>query len=481
MFDQAGRYCITAARTLLLGAIVLASADYGLTRESGITRFNQWAGVTFVVWLVGLICSRRLPRLPLSVYPGVVGVLVVGGLSTGLAWVGVLLEDRFDYPAYYDKWLIFGAIDFELAVAAMIRTSALLGVFLVALDLFSSRRWTRALILTWAVSALGMVLFFALQRTVGGPFQLSSELSPRVPLAFAGFRYWGNAASYLNLSWPLLAAVAAHLISADRARGWTLWLGAAAIVFASLFLNVSKAGNFLGAVGAILFAGLLGVQAYRRSGSAAFRISPATVLACVIPLAVIVTSLIYALPKERWESLMASDASRDGRVVAYGYFVQMLPDASWLGFGPGNFKVVYWDYVGHDPIMRTTPFWVAHQDYLQTVTEWGYAGTAFWAWLFLIPSVALARLALGRDPGLPRRRDEYAYSWTEHLRLAWEALPDARSPIVAVGASVAIILTALHAIVDFPMQIASLQFYFLLWMALGWSLLVPSSERKSAE
>ncbi len=48
-------------------------------------------------------------------------------------------------------------------------------------------------------------------------------------------------------------------------------------------------------------------------------------------------------------------------------------------------------------------------------------------------------------------------------------MPSPHEPCLAAGALCAVLLTALHALVDFPMQIASLQLYFLTLLALGWS------------
>jgi hypothetical protein len=55
-------------------------------------------------------------------------------------------------------------------------------------------------------------------------------------------------------------------------------------------------------------------------------------------------------------------------------------------------------------------------------------------------------------------------------------MPSPREPCIAAGAFCAVILTALHAFVDFPMQIASLQFYFLTLLALGWSYRLEETE-----
>src|SRR5262249_40886655 len=73
-------------------------------------------------------------------------------------------------------------------------------------------------------------------------------------------------------------------------------------------------------------------------------------------------------------------------------YLAMAPDAGVLGFGPGTFRAAFPGYqLTYDFGNRTVPaFWTthswthAHQDYLQTVIEWGYCGALFWAILFAI-------------------------------------------------------------------------------------------------
>lgn len=470
MFARVGQGMIVVARASLLAAIVIASAAYGLTRETSIAFFNAWMGWTFIVWLGGIVISWRWPRVPLLVIFLAAGVLAIGWVSTGLSWLDTVWSmTATNYPAILDDLMIlFGAIDPDLAYTAMVRTSALLGGFLIAVDLFASAAWSRALFLTLAATATGMVIFFFLQRSIGGRFLLHSNVEERVILSFATFRYWGNAASYLNLCWPLLAALAAHTISGHRARGWVFWLSAALVVFSALFINVSKAGHILGPIGLMLFGGILIIRGAVLHGRNAFRISPQIIFGIGVPISIVVVSLVLAFPVKSWEKLVKIGLAENSRVIAYGHFVKMIPDAGWIGFGPGSFKTVYLDYVADDPVISQRPYWVAHQDYLQTIVEWGYAGTAIWGLFFAFPIYSLLHQAFGRPPRCLDQRDEYAFSWRERLRLWWEAIPTAESPFVATGGVVAVTLTALHSLADFPMQIESLQFYFLLWIALGW-------------
>jgi O-antigen ligase len=108
---------------------------------------------------------------------------------------------------------------------------------------------------------------------------------------------------------------------------------------------------------------------------------------------------------------------------------------------------------------RLNGFWhYLHEDYLQTLLEWGAIGSALWAVLFF-GGIAVA---------LRARFSESADKWRPRQRILL--------PLVVLGlASVAI-----HALVDFPLQIASIQLYVatyvgMCWSASRWHLTPPGS------
>jgi O-antigen ligase len=123
----------------------------------------------------------------------------------------------------------------------------------------------------------------------------------------------------------------------------------------------------------------------------------------------------------------------------------MLPDAGWHGFGPGTFALVFPHYTGAQADLIPGIWRYAHDDYLQTLLEWGWAGAIFWALLFF---GAMAQLFIHWR----KRRD----------------LSTADRVLVFVS-GLALAGVAAHAIVDFPLQIASLQLYAGVCVAFGWS------------
>jgi hypothetical protein len=479
MRNRLGSILVTLARTSFLLHVAGAAVVYGLTREEGIRLFQWTMGSTLALWLLGCAVQMRTPRtgfLPAAI---VVAILVFGWGTTGL---GFLSPENVDYDVH-PQWLSdlafqLAPFDLDLSWAAMLRTTVLLGAFLMALDLLGSAQWTRALLVTVGLTACGMVGFFYLQKTGMPGFQLKAQ-DGGTSLSFATYRYWGNGASFLNLFWPVLAGIALHT-GLSKGRGWSLWMAAALLVFSALYVNLSKAGQALGLVGLLALAVLSGVRLRRRRHSTPIRWS--VVLAAAVPIVTLLVILPFAMPWDRWNNMLASGVENNGRTLAYQYFVKLIPDAGWFGFGPGTFREVYWGFFQDVPVFRSTPFWVAHQDYIQTLVEWGYLGSLLWAAILVPATILLLVSAVGSRRGSDSEEpemDPYLFGWKTWLQSFFAALPSAQSPWLQTGAFTAVLLTALHAAVDFPMQIESLQFYFLIWIALGWRNALSKRARRS--
>ncbi|MDD5200148.1 MAG: hypothetical protein PHC88_10145 [Terrimicrobiaceae bacterium] len=476
-----GATLIRAARISFLVHIVAAAAAYGLTRESGIHWFNLGLGVTVSAWLLGSLLAGVRPRagwIPVGIAGG---ILALGWTVTGLSSI----DPTTGYEGPAPDWLTtvaaqIGAFDADLAWSGMLRVTALLAAFLFAIDMFRQPMWTRMALMVVGVTGIGMVTLFYLGKIVPAIFELKA-LDETNPLAFATFRYWGNAASFLNLVWPVLAGIALH-IGLNRGRGWSIWMGGALWTFSALYVNLSKAGQVLGIIGLLLLGGLFLGILIRRGRLHRNRFSWRLFLAALLPALIFLGALPFAIPWQRWEGLAGTGLEQNQRTQAYRLFIQVVPQSGWTGFGPHTFQDVSWNYFSDEAVVRTTPFWVAHQDYLQTLIEWGYAGTLLWACLLIPPAIRLLAGSLGKR-GNPQQIEENGYQFTlwDHFRSFATSLPAAEAPALQAGVFVAIALTALHAAVDFPMQIESLQFYFLIWTALGWSLCGPREANAASE
>lgn len=482
-----GKYLVSGAYALFLSLYIYAAAAYGLTRANQIGPFAGTLGVIFFIWLAGYLLQGRLPRI--GVWPCllVASILAFGWGVTGLGYLKDVFDDG-DTPAwlgqrFYDFLSDWSTFDTEASIDAMIRTTALLGGMLMAIDFWSEPARARGIALMIIFSSFGMVLFFLLQRIVGPPFILLSE-DGRSPLSFATYRYHGNAAAYLNLFWPITAGVA--ISAAVRQNfAWPLWFLPLAATLLATFLNVSKAGNVLAPVGIVILLLMLIPYLAREIKHPKRRIRRSRILVALIPILIIAVSIPFALPWNRWGYFAQTfNEPSKGRATAYAEFLKMIPIAGSTGFGPGTFSKYSLVYTHQNPLLADVWYYAAHEDYLQTVIEWGYIGTCLWG-LLLVPPFAylfrFARRAAGRSSS---DFEGYRIGIIDHVKAYFEKLPGPREPCLAAGAFTAITLTAIHSAFDFPMQIASLQFYFLTLIALGWSYRVadrtPANPRQEA-
>jgi len=123
-----------------------------------------------------------------------------------------------------------------------------------------------------------------------------------------------------------------------------------------------------------------------------------------------------------------------------------LPSSGFLGSGPGTFRVVFPGYnitSGH-AVPGSWRF--LHEDYLQTVIEWGWLGSSLWALLFF-GGIAVGILSYNKyatRDWIPRRRIMQPLA------------------IIALGG------VAIHALVDFPFQIESIQLYIATYLGVCW-------------
>jgi len=149
-------------------------------------------------------------------------------------------------------------------------------------------------------------------------------------------------------------------------------------------------------------------------------------------------------PAQKWAMMHEQLNSANKRLVSTQICLRMLPDAGWHGFGPGTFALVFPHYTGDQGKFIPGIWRYAHDDYLQTLLEWGWFGSIFWAVLFF---GAIAQLFI---------------HWRKRRDLSTS------DRVLAFVSGLALLGVAAHAIVDFPLQIASLQLYVAVCIGLGW-------------
>jgi O-antigen ligase len=147
----------------------------------------------------------------------------------------------------------------------------------------------------------------------------------------------------------------------------------------------------------------------------------------------------------------------DSRFATARICLGMLPAAGLFGFGPGTFIAIFQHHVAEAQIHQDAIWKFAHDDWLQYFVEWGFFGGAVWLVLWSLPvrrAVEHVRVIIKPGFGLEKKR-------TRRSRERWSGSLEALRTYLTFGASIALAGVLVHAMMDFPLQIMSLQMYAL--------------------
>jgi hypothetical protein len=263
---------------------------------------------------------------------------------------------------------------------------------------------------------------------------------------FATYYYHGNAGAFLNLVWPPICGLALRTwIKPTSPIVRALWLSATIILLVATLANTSRMGQLIALLLVVTLAAGWSKILARKAVGGERKIVAIGLIVVVATLLAVAQASHLDQPLRRWQAL-GQHLPADARWLASQAALGAVHDAGWFGFGPSTFRVIFPYYTGYLG-NRIQGIWrFLHEDYLQTLLEWGWVGSALWAtYLFGGISVALASL-----------RAERAKQWSGRRRLFLQL-----SLLALAG-------VALHALVDFPLQIASLQLYVATYLGVCW-------------
>ena len=434
------------ARWLFLLGLVEAPWLYGSTRPWTIQVLHGVLLACFVLNFPAFLRHRfrrghRLPWLPVS-------CLVLLAAQAGWMWFNArsYLDDSFwefvprsqPYPAWPGSWeRDASGLQFQAVLA-------LLGAFLIAVEMAEEAVWRDRLWRTMAITGVSIVIFGLTQRALN--FRSIFWPSETGGLNFFGsFHYHGNAGAFLNLVWPVLLMLLVRSFRQPKAHGErALWSSALFLTLVACMVNISRAAAAITIVLGVIGGFWLVPQARSRPVPYFHRRG----LILIVVLGAFVAALVavagHSMTEARWAQLSSQLNGGNERLLADGACLRMLPEAGWCGFGPGTFYAVFpfhTSYLGY----KIWGYWVyAHEDYLQTVIEYGWAGAALWAIYFLGGMLlALVRAITAKSAGTT-------------VRLGYAAC------CLALGG------IAVHALVDFPLQVPSIRLYVTVFLALAW-------------
>ena len=439
------RLLIEAPRWLFLLALVLAPWVYGCTPDWAVDDLDMLLCVILALWFSSY-AIRGIKRSIHRTLLFCVAIILAYGWAMALNPHFQAVEGYRFNPIHAPLPMLPGTVDKQTSCEMMLRISCLLGVVCFVCDLSTRREWRRRIWCTMAATGSSLVLFGLVQSAFEKPIFLWSGIDDTVPY-FATYYYHGNAGSFINLVMPFVAGLAAlTLRKPDQHFERALWFPGFFVCVAGAFVNLSRSAMV---ITCLLVAMLLIWQSRGRSRNELLpprgtRAGYAILMVCAITCLVAFSG--WQRPLEKWRTMEGQLNSSNKRLVSTKVCLRMLPDAGWHGFGPGTFELVFPHYTSEQEGKLIPGIWrYAHDDYLQTILEWGWVGAIPWAILFFGTFAEIYR-------NWKRRRD---LSTSDR--------------VLAFVTGTALLGAAAHAIVDFPFQIASLQLYAGVCAGFAWS------------
>ncbi len=440
-----------AAGCLLVAALFYSPWDYGGTSATAIRNLNLIFSGMVILWAIGSL-----------VRPGSGGrfcpwtLLVAGALLLIMGW-GMALNAHAIYDVDYGFFLPVtaplptapGSVDYVLSVASMWRVTALLGCVWVVADLTQDEKWL--LRIWWGIALAGASIAFLglLQKATGAEMTFWEARDPGEPLVktfFATFYYHGNAGAFLNLALPAVLGLAFRAVTRRANPGArALWIALSLIMAVAVISDTSRMGQFIAVVIVLVLLFLAARRLFQRVRRVELKTLFLALLVGAFTLWAISRVSHLDQSWRRYEQLQKS-LFEDARWLVDKAAVSALPEAGPFGFGPGTFSAVFPALNQLD--QRAQGDWLfLHNDYLQTLLEWGWVGGFLWAVVFF-GGIAMALRSFS-----DRAR---AARWFPRRRL-----------LLAL-AVVALSGVGLHAVVDFPLQISAMQLYAATYLGICW-------------
>ena len=254
-------------------------------------------------------------------------------------------------------------------------------------------------------------------------------------------------AGFLEMLVPLALA---YVMIGKLSHVTKIFLGYASfVILAGIGVTLSRGGWAATVVSLGVFSIVLLYQRH-------YRIQALVMLAAMAAIGAFAVPKVDILQR-RFQHTFNGGSPDDLRLAVWQPTVKMWRDHFWCGVGPAHFDYVFPQYRPLEVQMR--PVW-AHNDYLNTLADWGVIGIA-------LIGCAIALLYWGVMKGWKSVRgapDDFARR------------PSNRFALLA-GGSAGLVAVLVHSIVDFNMQIPANAILAISLMALLSSLLRLATER----
>lgn len=420
---------------LLFLVIIYAPLAYGCTTSMGIWGLDALLLLLVVSWLLQKFEERV--RFSIPPFPAlVVLLLALLAIAQVLNPHGIFDPKTWNLRPLDGLPILPRTVDRATSLTILPHLLILGAGFLAFVDLSQSRRIRWMIVRAVAISGLLVAVIGMVQKAAGADALLWKHLPPGSTF-FAAFRYHGHASAFLNLCWPAALALFLRSCLERKYLGRNLWGLAWLFIFGALFVNTSKFGH----AAAFPLLLLSGIVFFRHLPGDWFVPSWRNLL---IATAVVTVLAVLTVPTLRqtvtnWQAHLNEGITLQLRQMTYSTCLAMVREVPLFGFGTGSFRILF-PYYTQELGTQVKGIWShAHEDYLETVIEWGWTGAALWACLFAPAVVRQIIRSLGP-----------------------------KADLTGSAALVGVLAILVHATVDFPLQIASIHFFFLIFLAFLW-------------
>ncbi len=430
---------ITALSAFILGtALFYAPLAYGSMRPEYLPGLYLLLVAFVVCGRIAVGLEKRRPKYPWLAQVCVSVILIQG-------WWMTLLP-TFVPGTTFNGGIVNATRDDIHAISfqSMLMTTVLLAVFYLLCDLLADVSTRKFVLMSLAMSGVLISIFGIVLKVAGQPLMLHFWRFTDVDWNdFALFRYHGNAGEFLNLAWPLILVFARqayrpNVPPASRAT----WTAAALACGLALFMNASKASLVIGLL-ILPFPFMTWLLRLRATTLLAWSVGAAVMIAVGLFIS---AQISHESALQRLTETHGVTVSYDDRMAAYQEYIDAIPAVGAFGLGPGLFHLAFPYQSSPLANVGAAIRDYAHEDYLQTVLEWGWFGTIWWT--------LLVGGGLYRAIRTYREREMFASKGDRRVLLA---------AILGVCATLA------QALMDFPLQIASIRLCFLVLLALCWA------------
>lgn len=495
---HAGRALRIAAGSGFAALLVFAPFNFGSTRAGGPDLVALIVFFATGLWALSLLFPGRRPWVPFLA-AGAAGLVMLAALPWFLGLVHPTSVSSFTqahFARVADRWPV--SIVWRTPANTLALMLALSVSFIALIDLARSRAWALAFAVTLVTTAVGVAVLAMLQNATGASGIYWRD-DGRMPGSFWGvFYHHTSAGAFLNLAWPLAAALTVLGWFRSRRTGWTRVLvpmGAAATLIL-LAAHTTHVSRFPQLAALLVAPGLIfGINHWIRLRGhtdskrrpARLRIWAFGAAGAALLLVVIVASGRTQTIAARWQLLFSGP--RAAATVSPGTFI---PEAQWAGLvrddlfipntsasglfgdrgegwrtalraiaerplfghGPANWTGAASRHSA-DPFVRTFFLYLqfTHQDALQTAVEWGIPAAVGWWTLLLGGLVTVVRGPRWRSP--------------EHR-------------VIALAAACGLGAVLLQAQLDFPLQMPAIAYNSVVLAALAWAAAGPASSARGA-